>query len=471
MKCGELAPGRQHYGLTLSVLLVASLAFALQQSMVVPALPTIRDELNASTVAVTFVFTGFLLTAAVSAPIVGRLGDMFGKDRMLLISLVLLAGGSLLCALSGSLAGLLVGRVIEGMAAAVFPLAFGIIRDEFPLERVATGIGLISATIGVGGALGVTLGGVIIDHAGYKGIFWVGTVVVLASAIAAFFWIPESPVKSPAKLDWGGAALLSGALVALLVTVSKANAWGWASPAVLGGFASATMLFVFWARHERRHPEPLVDIEMMRERAVLTTNLTALLIGFGMYGSFILITQLVQLPEATGYGFGATVAQAGLFMVPESAMMLIGGPLGGWVAGRYGSRRSLLIGTALPVLGYALLTVEHDTRAAVYVSCGILGLGTGFAFAAMANLVIEAVDPRRTGVATGMNMVMRTAGGSLGAQVMATIVASSVLASTGLPAESGFEFAFVLSGVVMVAAFMAALAVPRDLRSSRTGSS
>jgi len=464
----HLDAGRQHYGLTLAVLLIAALAFALQQTMVAPALPAIQEELDTSTTAVTFVLTGFLLTASVSTPVMGRLGDMFGKERMLVIALGIFGLGSLVCALSHSIEILIAGRGIQGMAAAVFPLAFGIIRDEFPPQRVATGIGLISATFGIGGGAGLVLSGVIVDHLAYEWIFWLGLVFIAVAIVATFLWVPESPVKSPAKIDWGGAALLSGTLVSLLVGVSEANSWGWGSPEILGLFATAVILFTAWVRYERRHPEPLVDIAMMRERALLTTNLTALMVGFGMFGSFILIPQLVQLPESTGFGFGATVTQAGLFMAPSAAIMLFAGPLAGWLGGRFGSRLPLLIGTALTAVSFAILTLAHEDRAWIYVSSGILGLGIGFAFASMANLVVEAVHPSRTGVATGINTIMRTIGGSLGGQIAATIVASTALASTGLPEESGFELAFALSGVGMVGAFVAALAIPRDLPYSPT---
>ena len=259
----------------------------------------------------------------------GRLGDMFGKERMLVIALLIFGLGSLVCALSHSIEVLIAGRGIQGMAAAVFPLAFGIIRDEFPPERVATGIGLISATFGIGGGAGLVLSGLIVDHLAYEWIFWLGLVFIAVAIVATFLWVPESPVKSPAKIDWGGAALLSGTLVSLLVGVSEANSWGWGSPEILGLFATSAILFMTWVRYERHQPEPLVDIAMMRERAVLTTNLTALMVGFGMFGSFILIPQLVQLPESTGFGFGATVTQAGLFMAPVGGDHALRGAAGG----------------------------------------------------------------------------------------------------------------------------------------------
>jgi EmrB/QacA subfamily drug resistance transporter len=412
---------------------------------------------------VTFVLTGFLLTASVSTPIVGRLGDMFGKERMLVIALSVFALGSLVCALSHSIEVLIAGRAIQGMAAAVFPLAFGIIRDEFPPERVSTGIGLISATFGIGGGAGLVLSGVIVDNLAYEWIFWLGLVFIAIAIVTTFLWVPESPIKSPSRIDWIGAGLLSATLVSLLVGVSEANSWGWGSPPILALFAGAVVLGAAWVAFERRQAEPLVDIAMMRERAVATTNLTALLVGFGMFGSFILIPQLVQTPQASGFGFGATVTQAGVFMAPSALMMLFAGPLAGWLGSRYGSRLPLLIGTAVGSASFVLLLLTYDSRLGIYFASAALGLGIGFAFASMANLVVEAVHPSRTGVATGMNTIMRTIGGSLGGQIAASIVAAHVVLATGLPQAAGFELALVVSAVGMAGAFVAALAIPRRL--------
>ena len=222
-------PVRQHYNLTLGVLVVSALAFALTQTMVAPALPAIQKDLGASTTEVTWVLTVFLLTASIATPIVGRLGDMFGKERVLLAVLVVFGIGSLVGALSHSIEMLIAARAIQGVAGAIFPLAFGIIRDEFPRERVATAIGLISATFGIGGGAGLVLSGVIVDNLSYEWIFWLGLIVIAIAAVATHFFVPESPVKTPARIDWIGAALLSGALGSLLLGVSEGNNWGWSS--------------------------------------------------------------------------------------------------------------------------------------------------------------------------------------------------------------------------------------------------
>jgi EmrB/QacA subfamily drug resistance transporter len=459
---GGHAPARQHYNLTLLVLAASALAYALAQTMVAPALPEIQRSLDTSTTSVTWVLTVYLLTASIATPIIGRLGDMFGKERMLLVTLGFFALGSLVAALSHSIGVLVLGRAIQGVGGAVFPLAFGIIRDEFPPEKVATAIGLISATFGIGGGFGLVLSGVIVDHLAYEWIFWLALAFVAVAIVATHLFVPESPVKSPARIDWVGAGLLSAGLICLLFGLSEANRWGWTSPQEIGLLATAAVLLVVWARFELRVPDPLVDMRMMRRRAVLTTNMTAFLIGFGMFGSFIIIPQLVQLPESTGFGFGANVTEAGLFLLPSTLVMLFAGPIAGLIGTRLGSKVPLIAGTLFASLSFAFLAAEHEHRWAIYAATALMGLGIGFAFASMANLIVEAVDQRETGVATGMNTIMRTIGGSLGGQISATVLAAHL--AGGYPTTDGFTVAFGISAAVVLLAFGSALLIPGRVR-------
>jgi EmrB/QacA subfamily drug resistance transporter len=453
-------PPRQHYNITLGVLALAALAYALLQTMVAPALPEIQHELDASPSTVTWVLTVYLLSASVTTPILGRLGDMFGKERTLVAVLAVFALGSLIAALSDSLGLLVAGRAVQGAGGAVFPLAFGIIRDEFPRERVATGIGLISATFGIGGGAGLVLSGLIVDHVSYRWIFWFGLLVVAIAMVATHLFVPESPVKSPARIDFRGAALLSAGLVCLLLAVSEGNRWGWASARTLVLFAAAAALLSVWASYERRVPQPMVDIELLKLRGVWTTNLTAFLIGFGMFGSFILIPQLVQTPESAGYGFGADVTAAGLFMLPSAAVMLVAGPLAGTLGSRVGSKLPLVIGTASATASFLFLSLAHSDEWQIVVAVLLLGFGIGMSFASMANLIVEAVPQHQTGEATGMNTIMRTVGGAFGAQIAAAIVTDHIPDGARYAAESGFTSAFVMGTIAVTAAMLAATLIP-----------
>lgn len=451
---------RQHYGLTLAALAVGALAYALMQTMVVPALPEIQHALNTSTSSATWVLTVYLLTASVATPVLGRLGDILGKERVLVWVLIIFGAGSLIAALSHSLPVLVAGRAIQGAGGAVFPLAFGIIRDEFPAKRVGTGIGLISATFGIGGGAGLVLSGIIVDHLSYEWIFWLGLAGTAIAVVATQLFVPESPVKSPSRIDWGGAALLAVGLICLLLGVSEGNSWGWTSAGVLGLFAAALVTFFVWVVYESRVKEPLVSMDLMRLRGVWTTNLVGLLVGFGMFGSFILIPQFVQAPPQAGYGFAASVTAAGVFLLPSAAVMLFAGPLAGSLGNRFGSKVPLVIGAGFGSGAFVILSLAHSQPWTIYVAGAVLGLGIGFAFASMANLIVEAVPQSHTGEATGINTIMRTIGGALGGQIAASIVAGQPSASTGFPEEIGYTDAFTMSAVGMFVAFLVALLIP-----------
>jgi EmrB/QacA subfamily drug resistance transporter len=451
---------RQHYALTFAVLALAGLTFALLQSLVAPALPEIQRDLHASETATAWILTAYLLSASILTPIVGRLGDMFGKERTLVLSLVVLGVGTLVAALANSIGVLIAARVLQGCGGAIFPLAFGIIRDEFPRARVASGIALISAILGIGGGLGIVLAGPIVDALSYHWLFWFPLVLVVIATVATVLFVPESPIKVPGRVNVSGALLLAAWLVCLLVGISQGSSWGWGDPRILGLFVAALVLLVAWVRNEQRASEPLVDMEMMRVRGVWTVNASAFLVGAGMYSSFVLIPLFVETPVSAGYGFGATVTEAGLFMLPSTMMMLVVSPIAGRMANRVGSRVPLIAGAATPCASFVWFAVAHSEPWEIYVGSALLGAGIGLAFASLANLIVEAVRPDQTGVATGMNTVMRSLGGSIGSQIGASVIAGTVVGHA-LPTEHGYTMAFVLAAVAGGRAALASLAVPR----------
>jgi EmrB/QacA subfamily drug resistance transporter len=458
---------RQHYGITLAVLALGGLAYALLQSAVAPALPEIQRSLHTSESGVTWILTAYLLAASVATPLLGRLGDIHGKERVLVWVLAALAVGTALSALATSLSLMIAGRVIQGAAGGIFPLAFGIIRDEFPPDRVAGGLGLISAIMGIGGGAGIVLAGVIVDQLSYHWLFWFPLVLVVLATVATALFVPESPVKAPARIAWGAAAMLSAGLAALLLAVSEAVTWGWGSARTLGLVAIGLVVLVGWVRVELASREPLVDMRIMRLRGVWTVNLAGFLLGFGMYGSFILVPQFVEQPASTGYGFAATVTQAGLFMLPSTMGMLLMGPLAGRLERAFGSKPPLIAGVLFACISYVFLAIAHGARVDIYVASALLGIGIGLSFAAMANLIVVAVPADQTGVATGMNTIMRTIGGALGSQIIASILAANVIAGSGLPAERGFTITFWMGAGVLLIGVLASLAIPGRRQAER----
>src|SRR3954470_12695322 len=458
---------RQHYNVTFALLAVAAVAYALLQSLVAPALLTIQNDLHTTTTGAAWILSAYLLSASVVTPIAGRLGDMLGKKRVMVAVLIILAAGTALAGLATSIGVMIVARVIQGAGGAIFPLSFAIIRDEFPPERVPNGIAMISAILGIGGGLGIVMAGPIVEHFSYHWLFWFPLVAVVIATIGIVFFVPESPVKTRGRINPAGAVLLSAWLVTLLVAISEGSSWGWTSARTLGLFALTAVLIPVWVWVESRSRSPVVDMRMMRLRGVWTTNLAALLLGFGMYASFVLVPEFVELPRSTGFGFGASVTKAGVFMVPATLGMLLAGPVAGRLSSTVGSKLPLLLGALFSCVGFVVLAAAHSSDWEIYTGMLLMGIGIGFAFASMANLIVEAVPAEQTGVATGMNTIVRTIGGAVGSQVAAGIVTATLAASL-LPTEKGFTIAFAASAGALALAFLVSLAVPgRVLGDSR----
>ncbi len=450
---------RTHYWLTFAVLAVAVSSYSLMQSLTIPVLSEIEHELNTDQNTVTWVLTAYLLSASVFTPIMGRLGDIFGKERLLVLSLVALAAGSLLAALAGSIGVLIVARIIQGVGGGVLPLAFGIIRDEFPHHKVGGAVSVVSSLLAVGFGAGIVLAGPIVSGLGYHWLFWLPFIVTSIAAVAAIVFVPESPVRTPGRISVLPAVLLSSWLVALLLALSEAPKWGWGSGRTIGLLVLAVVLMVAWIRVEQRAAVPLIDMRMMRLPGVWTTNLVALLVGVGMYASFGFIPQFNQTPSASGYGFGSSVTESGMLMLPSAVATFLTGLVAASIARRIGPKTVVVFGSAVGAVGMFMLAFMHDTKAQIVIANGITGIGIGLAFACLAGLIVGAVPPEQTGVASGMNANIRTIGGSVGTAVMASIVTAHFLPS-GFPKEIGYTAGFAVLGGALLLAAIAGLAIP-----------
>jgi EmrB/QacA subfamily drug resistance transporter len=452
---------RPHPMRSLLILSVAALAFALAQTTLIPALGVLARELDTDASGVAWTLTGYLLAAAVCTPIFGRLGDMFGKRRLLVISLSVFAGGSIVSALAHSLELLVAGRVLQGAGGGIFPLCFAIIRDEFPRERVSSSIGLISATFGIGGGAGLILGGVLVDNASYHWIFWLGAAMAAVAAVLTQVLIPESPNRSPGRIDVRGALVLALGLTLPLLAIARANEWGWGSARTLLLLAAGVAVLAGWVALQKRTVQPLADVALLARPPVLMTNIATLLVGFGMFGSFILIPQLAESPESTGYGFGLDATGAGLLMLPGALMMLVAGPFAGVLVRRFGGKLPLALGAFISAAALAAMGLDHGTQGAMIAWNIVLSIGIGLAFAAMPNLIFDAVPMSETGEATGFNTLVRSVGASLGSQISAAILTGSVIAGAVLPSDDGYTTAFLVSAGIAAVAALVSLAIPR----------
>jgi MFS family permease len=442
-------PARRHPNATLGILTLACLSYALQQSMVLPPLPLIERELGTTATWGTWVLTVFLLVSCVSTSIVGRLGDQYGKKRMLTISLLLFLTGCAGCAVAWDIWSLIAFRAIAGLGGAVFPLSFAIVHDELPRERVGLGLGVIGSVLGVGAGFGVVLGGVITDTLGWRWMFALGTAVAAVALVLVHRLVPESRVRSPSRVDVPGALLLTAGLLTLLVALTEGHAWGWTSARTLGLFAASPILFAIWTRVELRVPSPLVDVRMLANRTVLFTNVSGLIVGFATFACWVLVPALAEAPRGlpaetarlVHYGFDDSVTRAGLYLLPASLAIVIIAPLTSIVARRTGYKWTLVAGL-LTTAGSNVGLAVWQTPRAVVLSQILFGLGVGLAYASMPALITAAVRPTETGVATGLNHVARQVGSVMGGQVGAALLATYTISGTHVPALSAFEVTF-----------------------------
>ncbi|TAK69240.1 MAG: MFS transporter [Actinomycetota bacterium] len=429
---------RTHHQRTFALLATGIGAFALLQSLVVPALPVFQQSMGTSQAAVTWMLTAYLLSASVCTPIIGRLGDMKGKKRLFVITLIVLGVGTVLSAFATTLPIMIVGRVIQGMGGGLLPLAFGIIRDEFPSEKVPNAIGSMAALTAVGIGFGIVLAGPIVDLLSYHWLFWFPMILIVTSTIGTALLVPESRVRAAGRINWTAAVLLSVWLVALLLAISQAPTWGWLAPGTLGLLGCAVVVAALWVAVEARSAHPLIDLRMMTIRAVWTTNLVALLFGMATYGTFGFLPAFLHTSPEAGYGFAAPVSESGLMLLPQAIMMLLLGMCAGRLAQLIGSRTVLMLGAAMAIAPFLMLVFFNDQKWQIYLATAFLGIAMGMAFAAMANLIVQAVPPDQTGVASGMNANIRTIGGALGTALMATIVTAGV-APGGVPEAASYD--------------------------------
>ncbi len=309
------------------------------------------------------------------------------------------------------------------------------------------------------------LSGVIVDNFSWRLLFLLGSIPVALSLVLIDRYVPESPIRSPSKVDVPGALLLSGGLLTLMVALTEGESWGWGSPLLAGFFALCVLFFVLWGLVEARSSSPMVDLRMLAHRPILLTNVATLISGFALFSCFVLLPAFVATPSANGYGFGASATVAGLYLLPSSIAMLFAGPLAGTLGRRYGSKWPLAVGMLAVSVAAFLFSVAHGDPVPVLVASALLGLGVGAAFAAMPALVADNVDPREMGVATGMNTVVRMVGSVVGGQVGAALLTAQTIGASSTPAESAFTWAFGLAAVAAVAAAAIALSItPRPLR-------
>ncbi|MGW7509632.1 MFS transporter [Streptomyces massasporeus] len=462
-------PAAPRANAVVAVLAFGGIVVSLMQTLVIPIVPELPRLLNAPASDTAWAVTATLLAAAVATPMTGRLGDMYGKRRMLLISLVMLVAGSVTAALSDSLAPMIVGRALQGLASGVIPLGISIMRDELPAERLGSATALMSASLGVGGALGLPAAALIADNLDWHALFWVSAGLGVVALVLVPALVPESEVRTGGRFDLVGSIGMAAGLVSLLLAISKGGDWGWGSGTTLGLFAAAVVVLLAWGWWELRVQEPLVDLRTTARRQVLVTNLASIAVGFAMFAMSLVIPQLLQLPEATGYGLGKSLLVAGLTMAPSGLVMMATAPVSAALSKARGPKTTLMVGALIVAAGYGLnIVLMSELWHFVLVTC-VIGAGIGFTYGSMPALIMGAVPASETGAANSLNTLMRSIGTSTASAVAGVILAQMTtdFGGTPLPSQDGFKVVLAVGAGAALLAFVVASFIPRQRREVR----
>ncbi|MEV0218252.1 MFS transporter [Streptomyces sp. NPDC050704] len=457
-------PAAPRANTVVAVLAFGGIVVALMQTLVIPIVPELPQLLNAPASDTAWAVTATLLAAAVATPVMGRLGDMYGKRRMLLISLVMLVAGSVTAALSDTLVPMIVGRALQGLASGVIPLGISIMRDELPAERLGSATALMSASLGVGGALGLPAAALIADNFDWHMLFWSSAALGTVALVFVLILVPESKVRTGGRFDLIGAIGMATGLICLLLAISKGGDWGWTSTSILGLFAAAVVVLLAWGFFELRTAQPLVDLRTTARRQVLFTNLASISVGFSMFAMSLVIPQLLQMPEATGYGLGQSLLAAGLVMAPSGLVMMATAPISAAVSKAKGPKITLMIGALVVSGGYGLnIALMDEVWQFVLVSC-VIGVGIGFTYGSMPSLIMGAVPPSETGAANSLNTLMRSLGTSVASAVAGVILAqmTTPFGSIALPSKDGFRTVLAIGAGAGLLAFALAAFIPRQ---------
>jgi MFS family permease len=455
-----------HPGLAVVALCFGGLTAALTQTMVIPLQSELPELLSTSASNAGWVITATLLAAAVSMPVAGRLADLYGKQRVLVVNAALLVVGSVVCAMTSTIVPMLVGRTLQGFAMGFIPVGISLMREFTPPHMTSTAIAAMSATLGVGGAIGLPLAAWIADGHPWHLLFWVSAALAVLVLMATVVLVPHLHDAQPGRLDVVGGVGLAIGLVTFLVGVSKGNDWGWSSGRTWGAIAVGLGVLVVWGAFELRQGDPLVDLRTTARPQILLTNVAAVAIGFGMMAQSIVVPQLLELPSATGYGLGQTILEAGLWMAPAGLMMMVFAPVSSTLIGRVGARVTLMVGATVLGLGYVVALFLMAAPGQLLVASCIAAAGVGIGYAAMPTLILDAAPVREAASAVGLNALMRSVGTTLAAAVMATMLTSSTvsLGAFEVPTEGVFRACFVVGAVAAFVGVAITFAIPHRRR-------
>lgn len=452
--------------MTIVVLSLSGMAVSLQFTLPIPILPSMPHILGITSNDASWIVTATLLTSTIATPIISRMADMYGKRRMLLISLAMMALGSVIVATSSTFAIVLLGRGVQGIAAAVVPIGISLLKDKLPAERSNSAVALMSATLGIGSAMGMPLSGLISEGFGWRAVFWCTAVTGAVLVVLMLVIVSESPLRTGGRFDIAGAILLAIVLTATLLVISKVGQW---PPVALLALAVITLVgLAGWIPLQLRHKQPMVDLRTAITRPVLLTNIASFFTGIAMFSNMLLTTQQVQAPLASGHKFELTVITTGLVMLPSGIAMVVLAPLSGWLLDRFGGRPVLILGNLILAAGFVIRIFFDSTIPSIIVGSAIIGIGTSFAYASMPTLIMAAVPNTATSAANGVNSLVRSLGTAFCSAIVGFLVGVMAAPAGGgdFLSMEGLHLCFAIAAGSAAIAALIAVFVPRGIRSA-----
>ncbi|MET9828817.1 MFS transporter [Streptomyces sp. NPDC006385] len=455
--------GRATSGAVVPVLAFAGIVVAVMQTLLVPVIKDLPQLLNTTPSNATWVLTSTLLSGAVATPIMGRLGDLYGKRRMLMAGLAVMVLGALVSAVTSDLLPMIVGRTLQGFAMGAIPLGIGLMRDMLPREKLGSAMALMSSSIGVGGGLALPAAALVAQHTDWHTLFYGAAGLGVLSIALTLLVVPESEVRAEGSFDLLGALGLSTGLVLFLLPITKGGDWGWTSGTTLGLFGASAVVLLLWGVLELRLKAPLVDLRTTARPAVLFTNLASIMVGVSFYVVSLVLPQLLQLPKSTGYGLGQSMVVAGLLVAPLGLTMMFTAPVYARLSAKYGPKTTLILGMLIIAIGYgAGLGLMSAPWQSLVISV-VLGAGIGLAYSSLPALIVGAVPASETGAANGLNTLMRSIGTSVSSAVIGMVLADTAHTVGGveIPTLHGFRVSFLIATGAVTIGLLMALCLPK----------
>lgn len=428
------------------------------EGMLTPSLPTIQADFHIDTAQASLILSSYAASGVALSPVFGKLGDIYGKRKILLIALLSYAAAVSVTGFSPTFSFMVGARTVQGIGLTIIPLGMALIREEFPRELVPRAQGLLSAMFGVGFVVSLPLGSFVSEYYGWRTTYHTAIPFVVLLAVLVALFVRESTYRRPeTKVDYVGAALLGLALAGVVTGLSQGQVWGWGSTLTLSFLGSGIFLFLPFALYEsswkRRGREPVVDQKLLEERNVAVTNVVLTVVGLGMYLALVSLIYQFESPLASG-GYNPSakpdILYAGLQIVPLALAMIAVAVVASFAVTRTGVKPLAVGGSVLTAFGFYLVASATTLVHALIFEVAI-GAGMALVNASVINLLVLSVDPRDIGQATAMNSVFRNIGASVGAPIAGSLLATYVLVSgpfAGAPAHIAFQYGYWIAALV-----------------------